>query len=328
MSTNSSAAHSAPQFPSTLDLFRDGYQIFKQEWKVFLRLGLAYIGALIFFIVVVGTLFSVAAPALSSLGVLGALIFVLIGLVGLIFFYWLLSCVMLTILYVIQKNGKPLDVTDLFMKARHHVWSFIWVNILTLLVVLGLVVLLAMASFIVFGPLAIMLPAALTFVSQVAVFFMLVAAALLADTWFGFTTWTFVDKDARGLQAIAFSRHLSHHHFVDIAWRLFWIALVYVAIDLVVKHVLGALFFVLPGRLDQVLTGIISDCVVILLLVPILGSALFSLYKSAEKAVGDADTDSADYGEHRGILIVLATIGLLTMLASVSIFIASARFIL
>ena len=208
---------------------------------------------------------------------------------------------------------EHLSIKAAIARGRGKVFSFLWVMVLTLLAVIGSLVCIFVAGLIIMFPFFFLSPAVSAGVGFLVLFAGSVVAVLVTGTWFAFTSWLFVDQDARGLHALALSRHLSHVDLGAVMWRVFGISIV-ASLALIAFQVVFGILFAFSQPVGDILARLLSDVSTTLIVVPILYGAMFSLYTSLE-ANQDIDVDSKEHGEHRGVLSMLIVLGFLALCA-------------
>ena len=304
--------------PGVIPLIKRGYVIYKEEFNTLVGLNAIYVALTFMGIAAFGGSLILVSASAATLGVSGFSLMSLVAIIVLVLFWWLLLRVLLATLYTIRDYDEHLSMRQAFARGRGKVLDFCWVLILTSLAVIGSIAIVFMLGAIIIFPVFFVAPQAV-----VAVLFMFIwlgsfIAILITGTWFAFTTWLFVDQNARGLHALAVSKHLSHHHLWAVMWRVFCVVVLSLLGYIVVELFWHVIFSTLPFTIENLLSQVLTNIVVCLTIVPILYCTMFSLYISVE-AEQEVDTDSKAHGEHRGMLATLIFFGFLALCAIPSI---------
>ena len=298
--------------PGVIPLIQRGLAIYKEEFNTLVGLNALYVaftfmGLAAFF----GSLILAGIYA-TQFGDFGFGLMTVLGVIVLVLFWWLLLRIILATLYTIRDYDEHLTIREAFARGRGQVLPFLWVILLTFCAVIGSLILVFIAGSVILFPFYFVVPDLVGVLVFLVLWIGSFLAVVVTGTWFAFTTWLFVDQDARGLHALAVSKHLSHNHLGAVMWRIFCFGLLLAVSFIVVQIVVSIIFSFLPYEIANILSQLITNIIVCLTLVPILYASMFSLYISAE-ANQVIDTDSKSHGEHRGILITLVIFGFLAI---------------
>jgi hypothetical protein len=302
------------KIPAVIPLIQQGIAIFKEEYETLIKINALYLGfTFLGLAAFIGSLVLVGGVTLS-LGLIGLGLMSIVGVVVLVLFWWILIRLVLAMLYTIRDYDQHLSLRQAFAHGRNKVIPFVWVMILTMLAVVGSLVCVFVIGSIILFPFFYAAPQLVGALGVIILLAGLIVTALVTGSWFAFTSWLFVDQNARGLHALALSKHLSHKHLGPIMWRLFCLALIYIFVDVVLELIFGFVFSFIPGDTGTIIAGLVTDIVLLLSIIPVFYASFFSLYTGVE-ASQVIDTDSKSHGEHRGMLGTLAFIGFLAVCA-------------
>jgi hypothetical protein len=295
-------------------LLKQGYAIYKQNLHTILGLSSLYVAFIFMGLAAfLGSLVLLLAFA-SLMGVIGFALMTLFALVVVVFFVWILVRVLLALLYAIRNHENRPSIFDSLAEGRGRSRDFLWLMILTALVVVGSLVCILILDLIILFPFSYVHSSALELLAILIVYVGSIVGLLVISSWFAFSTWLFIDSHEKGLHALALSMHLSHKMLGSIMWRLFCIAFLYGIAAFIIELVLNLIFSVFVPYDGFFLAVLLTKIIVALTLLPILYGSMFSLYKSV-KTTHHIDRESRAHGEHRGVLIALATLGFLVICA-------------
>jgi hypothetical protein len=299
----------SPSLPGVVALIKSGIQIYKEGFQTLFKLSASYVILMLLLVAAAaGAGFATKALHLTtgvSVGLLSLILLVLF-----ILFYWLIFRISLGMMFTVREGAEHnhLSFKEAFARGKGRVWGFIGIALLTYFVIVGTIFVVMLAGSIIIALVAMYLHSLLIPTIFIVLIAGLFVTFFVTGTWFAFSPWAYIDQDARGLHALAVSKHLSHKHFWAILGRILCIMIAYVVIVLVLNVVCRIVFSLVPNPTGKILSEVVSGGLLVLTVIPVLIGTMFSLYKSA-KASQVIETDSKDHGEHRGILITLAIIG-------------------
>ena len=300
--------------PEVLPLIQRGLAIYREEFDTLVGLNALYLAfSFLGLSAFIGSLVLVGYSALS-LGLVGFGLMSLVGVIVAVLFFWLLLRILLATLYTIRDYDEHLSIREAFARGRGKVWEFLWVLVLTSLAVIGSLAVVFVIGAIVLYPIYYVAPEIIVQVLFMFVWLGSLIAILITSTWFAFTSWLFIDQDARGLHALALSRHLSHNHLPAVMWRVFCVGVIAIVFYVLVQWIFHLIFSFLPYVVGNLFVQTLVDVVICLTLIPMMYCTMFSLYISVE-AEQEIDTDTKLHGEHRGMLATLIFFGFLAVCA-------------
>jgi MFS family permease len=267
------------QLPSIKEIFVDGYQLFKQNWKPLALVGATYIGMYLLMALIIGggVVAGVLVIDMSNTPIFTTLI--ILGIIVFLVFLWLFLWATLTMRYIVANHTQKLTVKESFAATRSLVWPYIWVNILVSLAIFVPVLII----FAVILTVAVFKIQMLSTVVAIIGVFVTIAVLIALGTWFGFTSWTFLKQGARGVNALKESRELSRNRFWAVFGRVIGVGLPYAIGILIVDLVLNLVFSVFGHPVDNLISQVAVNIVNFLFLTPLFLCLHYTIYNAVRK---------------------------------------------
>lgn len=261
--TVTSASASAESATQTLPRNRD---LFKAAWS-FMASRLDLVAWLAVPSVAIGILeyFNTTGTVIGSPS---AVLLYVLAVVGLVVFTVLIQVV---VIYSAIKhaNGETKTVTEGITWARSNFFSWIWLVLLSGLVVMG-------------GWLLLIIP------------------GIIAAVYIAFSQYVFVDEGVKGLAALQRSRQLVYGKFGSVLWRLFVMMLFMVALYIPVAIIAAVTITVIPEDtatlLAATLEGLVSGFVGVL-----VAYYMTTIYRSLKSMSPTAVTPTTWYKVYAGV---------------------------
>ena len=234
----------------------------------------------------------IAFAAIASLPVLAALIgakslaavsvIALIAIAYIVVILW----VMVAFMNLVRGHDENLSISAAFGRAGRQLLPFLWLGIVTSLIVFGAIAVFAgiPAAIIAFGGAAVAGGSSVPMViAAVYGIIALVVVGVLFGNWGALAVWIFLDdQNYRGIKAYAGSRSLVRAAGF---WAVFGRVLAFSLLFGIVAGIVNALFRAIGGNLvGLVAYYLLAGCV----LYPLMFGAMFALYEAARSRVGAA----------------------------------------
>ncbi len=260
--------------PGIIALIKSGFSIYQQRFGV-----LVAIGALQAVLSIAFTLlFSLCAIVYKTNMIAGAVA----SLVTLVIFIWISYLLALASMEVIRGHVQMTGFVDALKLAYSRIWSFLWLILLSFLILIGASVLFAFLGTAVTMPIGLFGGGIAGIVSGIIITVIWTIAISILALWFTFSYWVFVDnsnKEVRGINVLVASRELLRGRFWAIIWRLFatvfWIYVVYMFGAFIIDTFFGT-------TLLKIVMGSLLTFIATLFFAPLLLSIFYSLYEAVK----------------------------------------------
>ncbi len=285
--------------PSVIALIKSGFSIYRQRLGVLVAIGaLQATLSIVFFILV-----HLSSVLLKVNIIAGALALFVSVIVYPWVFYWFMLAGMEAICGYEQRIG----FVEAFKLAYSRVWSFLWLILISFLILVGISAPIALLGIIITMSIGTLSGSIVGMViSGVTAMLLWIVMVSIFALWFTFSYWVFVDDSderVRGIHVLSASREIVRGRLWAVSWRLFATAFL---ID--VGYMLGALIinaFVSATLLKIALSSLLALTSTVFF-IPLLLSVFYSLYE-AVKIHADLAIQSIK-NTHR-LFVVFAVIG-------------------
>ncbi|MEK7538712.1 MAG: hypothetical protein AAB552_02630 [Patescibacteria group bacterium] len=225
-------------------LLGKAWTLYKQRWTTFLTIMIA--PALLSILVEVGS------SSVKNMGAsLNPFIFFGVALVMLLALVIINIWSSVALLHAIKGTSEHLSVTASYGRGARHILAFVWISILTTLIVMG-------------G------------------FMLLIIPGIIFAIWFMFATMVVVDDNTKGMNALLKSREYVRGRWWGTWWRMFFVGLIFIPIFIV----LFILSYLLTFKFLLPVAGDILSTISTLFLTPIMMTYMFVLYENLKATRG------------------------------------------
>lgn len=266
---------SATPLPGVISLIKSGFGIYKERMGALIGIGVLQFLTWAFILIPI-----VFSNLLRSNLMIGISVVLLSVLIGIWFYFWFL----LTSMEIIRGHAQMVTLRQALRTTISKTLPFIWMLIMSFLIVIGTGTLLSILSSTIIASLGVLsgMHSFAIIVGGAAAGISWLVVAILFSIWFLFSYWVFVDEGERGVNALVASRELIRKNINAIFWRAFAATfLVYLAYYIV--SMLSSFIFSVEA---QNIVSIILDLISALFLVPIVLGIMYELFHSVKIRVG------------------------------------------